>query len=181
MEDLRNQGAELKQMGKNSDLQRTATISLRCSTIDEEEIKHTYQEQNHYLELAMRFVKSIADEVHISISKLLSICKSCNMSISNCSVVIRHYLISLKLGQGENLPVFRMVSLWLENTSHEMINKLVSSCLDSIQTFKFVILLPQLAARVGDNMKDTFIRTLQKLLSKFSSFFFVFFFLLRLV
>ena len=79
----------------------------------------------------------------------------------------RHYLISLRLGEGENLPVFRMVSLWLENASNDIVNKLVNSNLDSIQTFKFVILLPQLAARIGDNMKDIFNKTLYKLLCKF--------------
>lgn len=77
----------------------------------------------------------------------------------------------MKLGHGDNLPVFRMVSLWLENASHDAVNRLVNSCLEDIQTYKFIVLLPQLAARIGDNLEDTFTKAIFKLLCKLNVFF----------
>lgn len=74
----------------------------------------------------------------------------------------------MKLGHGDNLPVFRMVSLWLENACHDAVNNLVSSSLEEIQTYKFIVLLPQLAARIGDNLEDVFTKAIVKLLSKLS-------------
>lgn len=80
------------------------------------------------------------------------------------ALAMRHYLKSMKLGHGENLPVFRMVSLWLENAGHDAVNNLVSSSLEEIQTYKFIVLLPQLAARIGNDMKDKFTKTIFTLL-----------------
>lgn len=75
----------------------------------------------------------------------------------------------MKLGTGANVPVFRMVSLWLENACDEQVNKLVTANLSDISSYKFVQLLPQLAARLGDNMSDPFCKAIYKILGKLSA------------
>lgn len=83
-------------------------------------------------------------------------------------LAMRHYLVSIKLGDGKgaSLPLFRMVSLWLENSSDAAVNHQVMSSLDSIQSYKFVVLLPQLAAHIGNNKIPSFTKALHKLLTR---------------
>lgn len=84
-------------------------------------------------------------------------------------LAMRHYLSSMKLGEGTNIPVFRMVSLWLENSNKTEVNQFVKSELDIIQTYKFVELLPQIAARLGSTQDTTevvFSKAIYKLLMR---------------
>ncbi|XP_034246355.1 serine-protein kinase ATM isoform X2 [Thrips palmi] len=133
MEKLTGEANQINQQAKEGteEQQRAVRLTIMCSKLDREEIKNTYDEQNQFIELALR-----------------------------------HYLKSMNLGHGDNLPVFRLVSLWLENADHDAVNNLVSSSLEEIQTYKFIVLLPQLAARIGDNLKDTLSKAIFKLLTR---------------
>jgi hypothetical protein len=80
----------------------------------------------------------------------------------------RYYLLSLKHGVQHSLQVFRLTSLWLENTTHEDVCKVLEQHLHHIPSYKFLPVLPQLAPRISNNMSDPFVRRLNELLGKYS-------------
>jgi ataxia telangiectasia mutated family protein len=66
------------------------------------------------------------------------------------------------------LQVFRLTSLWLENTANEEVHEVLKQHLHRIPSYKFLSVLPQLAPRISNNMSDPFASELNALLRKFS-------------
>lgn len=65
---------------------------------------------------------------------------------------IKYYLYCLELGsnkQQDNYSIFRLVSLWTQNSSNYNANKTVEEKIFKISTYKFYILIHQLAARMS--------------------------------
>ena len=80
----------------------------------------------------------------------------------------RYYLLSLKHGVQHSLQVFRLTSLWLENTTHKEVCEVLEQHLDHIPSYKFLPVLPQLAPRISKSMSDPFAVKLNALLGKYS-------------
>lgn len=80
----------------------------------------------------------------------------------------RYYLLSLKHGVQHSLQVFRLTSLWLENTTHEEVCEVLEQHLHHIPSYKFLPVLPQLAPRISNSMSDPFATKLNPLLGKYS-------------
>lgn len=80
----------------------------------------------------------------------------------------RYYLLSLKHGVQHSLQVFRLTSLWLENTTHKEVCEVLEQHLHHIPSYKFLPVLPQLAPRISNSMSDPFARKLNALLGKYS-------------
>lgn len=65
---------------------------------------------------------------------------------------IKNYLYCLELGsnqQTDNFCIFRLVSLWTQNSSNLNANKTIEEKIFNIPTYKFLILIHQLAARMS--------------------------------
>ncbi|CAF0940395.1 unnamed protein product, partial [Brachionus calyciflorus] len=74
-----------------------------------------------------------------------------NKEIYLCKA-IKYYLYCLELGSNQkqdSYSVFRIVSLWTQNSSNLNVNKTVAEKLMKISTYKFLILIHQLAARMS--------------------------------
>lgn len=61
----------------------------------------------------------------------------------------RYYLRTLEQSKDHDFLIFRVVSLWLDNTRHENFNKILSKYLPKIASYKFVPLIPQLAPHMN--------------------------------
>lgn len=71
------------------------------------------------------------------------------------SQALRYYLKTLQCSEEHNLLIFRLVALWLDNMFDEDVSKLLNE-LDTVPSFKFVPLVPQLAAHVSNDIKKGF-------------------------
>ncbi|KAK0178060.1 hypothetical protein PV328_002041 [Microctonus aethiopoides] len=63
-------------------------------------------------------------------------------------LAVQNYLMTLQTGDNHNFLIFRLVSLWLNNTDNNDLNKLFVVHLNNIPTFKFIPLMPQLAPHI---------------------------------
>ncbi|KDR18216.1 Serine-protein kinase ATM [Zootermopsis nevadensis] len=79
---------------------------------------------------------------------------------------LKYYLLSLEHGVQHSLQVFRLTSLWLENTTHEEVCKVLRQHLHRIPSYKFLPVLPQLAPRISNSMSDPFVSELSALLQR---------------
>ncbi|CAH0387846.1 unnamed protein product [Bemisia tabaci] len=76
------------------------------------------------------------------------------------------YIRSLADGDSEDMRVFRVVGLWLENTTSKDLMDFLVKALKSIPTYKFIPVLPQLIARLTDKLDSIFAQTLFTLIEK---------------
>jgi len=83
-------------------------------------------------------------------------------------LAFRYYLLSLKHGVQHSLQVFRLTSLWLENTTHKEVCEVLEQHLHHIPSYKFLPVLPQLVPRISNSMSDPFAMKLNALLGKYS-------------
>lgn len=118
-----------------------------------------------------------ADEKHVQISDILtSVSKMQSFGVESGSVVemkqlaidayerkthrqerkyyllmaMQYYIQSLAEGNFNDIKIFRVVSLWLENTDDtDMLNMLMKNIM-SVPSYKFVKVLPQLVARISN-------------------------------
>ncbi|XP_026322463.1 serine-protein kinase ATM isoform X2 [Hyposmocoma kahamanoa] len=83
-------------------------------------------------------------------------------------LAMRYYLISLKLSECNNLSVFRVISLWLDNTDLEFVDSEdgnFEDLLHSIPSRKYITVLPQLAPRLT-NETTLFANNLKKIIKR---------------
>ncbi|KAI5641469.1 telomere-length maintenance and DNA damage repair domain-containing protein [Phthorimaea operculella] len=82
-------------------------------------------------------------------------------------LAMRYYLLSLKQSEGNDLSVFRVISLWLDNPGVRLQDGDADfeQLLHSIPSWKFISVLPQLAPRLT-NDTCLFADNLRKLLSE---------------
>ncbi|XP_011154175.2 serine-protein kinase ATM [Harpegnathos saltator] len=71
------------------------------------------------------------------------------------SQALKYYLRTLQRSEEHNLLIFRLVSLWLDNMFDEEVNEFLNE-LDTVPSFKFVPLVPQLAAHISNDLKSGF-------------------------
>ncbi|XP_031830612.1 serine/threonine-protein kinase tefu isoform X2 [Nomia melanderi] len=71
------------------------------------------------------------------------------------SLALQYYLLVLQQSEDYNLLIFRVVALWLDNIKQKEVNDLLNANLNKISSFKFIPLIPQLAAHIND-VFDTF-------------------------
>lgn len=78
----------------------------------------------------------------------------------------RYYTASLALGDCNNLRIFRVVSLWLNNSTDAELQTELDKSLDRIPSYKFLPVLPQLIARISDSVDDPFTKSLHNLIER---------------
>ncbi|XP_046739148.1 serine-protein kinase ATM isoform X2 [Diprion similis] len=80
-------------------------------------------------------------------------------------LALKYYILTLQQGEDHNLLVFRLVSLWLDNTHHKESSDLLQAYLNKLQSYKFVLLVPQLAPHMT-NSGDAFSNQIYDLLRR---------------
>ncbi|XP_063244550.1 serine-protein kinase ATM [Bacillus rossius redtenbacheri] len=78
----------------------------------------------------------------------------------------KHYCLSLEYGDKYNLLVFRIASLWLQNSENAEVVSTLSKRLPHIPSYKFLLLLPQLAARLSDDINNPFVSSVHSVLER---------------
>lgn len=66
----------------------------------------------------------------------------------------RYYLIALQHSENYNLLIFRIIALWLDNIHQKEVNDLLQENLNRLPSFKFIPLVPQLAAHMNDEFNE---------------------------
>ncbi|XP_070172770.1 serine-protein kinase ATM [Polyergus mexicanus] len=66
---------------------------------------------------------------------------------------LKYYLKTLHSSEEHNLLIFRLVALWLDNMLDNEVNEVLLDELDNVPSFKFVPLVPQLAAHISNDLK----------------------------
>lgn len=64
------------------------------------------------------------------------------------------YLRTLQSSEEHNMLIFRLVALWLDNMLDEEVNEKLLDELDIVPSFKFLPLVPQLAAHISNDLKQ---------------------------
>ncbi|OXU25092.1 hypothetical protein TSAR_000011 [Trichomalopsis sarcophagae] len=67
------------------------------------------------------------------------------------AIAVENYLSTLQDSDEHDFLVFRLVSLWLDNTHDAQVNKRLENKLALIPSYKFIPLIPQLAPHMNDN------------------------------
>jgi len=67
---------------------------------------------------------------------------------------LKYYLKTLRSSEEHNLLIFRLVALWLDNMCDDEVNEELLDELDIIPSFKFVPLVPQLAAHISNDFNQ---------------------------
>ncbi|XP_011642127.1 serine-protein kinase ATM isoform X1 [Pogonomyrmex barbatus] len=67
---------------------------------------------------------------------------------------LKYYVRTLRGSEEHNLLIFRLIALWLDNMYEDEVNEEMLHELDTIPSFKFVPLVPQLAAHVSNDIKQ---------------------------
>ncbi|XP_076381605.1 serine/threonine-protein kinase tefu isoform X2 [Megalopta genalis] len=71
------------------------------------------------------------------------------------TLALQYYLLVLQESEDYNLLIFRVVALWLDNIKQKDVNSLLNENLNKIPSFKFIPLIPQLAAHIN-NVSNAF-------------------------
>ncbi|KAG7199579.1 hypothetical protein KM043_014186 [Ampulex compressa] len=80
-------------------------------------------------------------------------------------LALKYYLMTLQGSEDYNLLIFRLIALWLDNMYHEEVNALLQNSLDNIPSYKFIPLIPQLAAHMSHN-PDEFSGKIYKIMER---------------
>ncbi|XP_042907102.1 serine-protein kinase ATM isoform X1 [Parasteatoda tepidariorum] len=75
-----------------------------------------------------------------------------------------HYLKCLKGSEKHDLWIFRLISLWFQNIESDYINQIIKQNIYNLETYKFLPLMYQLAARMGTQSSGIFQNTLTQLI-----------------
>ncbi|EZA54785.1 Serine-protein kinase ATM [Ooceraea biroi] len=67
---------------------------------------------------------------------------------------VLYYLKTLQCSEEHNMLIFRLVALWLDNMLDEEVNELLLKELNTVPSFKFIPLVPQLAAHISNDLKQ---------------------------
>ncbi|CAL1273891.1 unnamed protein product [Larinioides sclopetarius] len=77
---------------------------------------------------------------------------------------INNYLQCLRGSDTHDLWIFRLISLWFQNIDDDETNKIIKDKVSGLQTYKFLPLMYQLAARMGTQASNIFSHTLLMLM-----------------
>ncbi|XP_072119204.1 serine-protein kinase ATM isoform X1 [Mobula birostris] len=83
---------------------------------------------------------------------------------------VENYVNCLQSGEEHDMRIFRLCSLWLENSGVPEVNEMMKKGVEKIPSYKFLPLMYQLAARMGTKMAggQRFHEVLNKLIEKTS-------------
>nr|XP_021385049.1 serine-protein kinase ATM isoform X1 [Lonchura striata domestica]XP_021385050.1 serine-protein kinase ATM isoform X1 [Lonchura striata domestica] len=83
---------------------------------------------------------------------------------------VENYISCLLSGEEHDMWIFRLCSLWLENSGVDRVNEMMKKNAQKIPSYKFLPLMYQLAARMGTKMMDSlgFHEVLNNLMSQIS-------------
>lgn len=95
--------------------------------------------------------------------RILFLCR-CLSTFTSVYISFRYYTESLACGDCNNLRVFRVASLWLNNCTDAELQIALQTSLDRIPSHKFLPVLPQLIVRISDAVDDPFTKILHKLI-----------------
>lgn len=82
--------------------------------------------------------------------------------------IFRYYLLSLYHSDNNNITIFRIMSLFLENRNNSEIYGTIKEFLPKIPTYKYIIMLPQLVPHLTDVNPDHFSQEICRILEKCS-------------
>jgi len=71
----------------------------------------------------------------------------------------------MTLDDESKLPIYRTVSLWLENKENNEINDIVDKEFIRNPSYKFILVLPQLVAHLSSANKYSFHKSLETIIS----------------
>lgn len=71
----------------------------------------------------------------------------------------------MELNDESELPIYRVISLWLENKENNEINAIIEKEFKNNSSYKFITILPQLVAHLNNTYEHEFQKTLEKLIS----------------
>lgn len=77
----------------------------------------------------------------------------------------RNYLELMLLDDESELPIYRVISLWLENKENNEINSIVHQQFEKNPSYKFIMILPQLVAHLSYTYDHDFHKSLENLIS----------------
>lgn len=81
---------------------------------------------------------------------------------------LKNYLCCLRDSNTHDLRVFRVISLWFDNYQEAAINTIMKTELSKLQTYKFLPLMYQLAARMGNEDCKEFAAIVTELIQRMS-------------
>jgi len=71
----------------------------------------------------------------------------------------------MTLDDESKLPIYRIVSLWLENKENNEINDIVDREFKKNPSYKFILVLPQLVAHLSSTHEHSFHKSLETIIS----------------
>lgn len=150
MEKAKKAAQEIKNQKKlTHDEMKAAAIQSRQSSIDEIEISNAKQESNQFLTLALKFVEMWM-----------------HFFVKNNILLFRYYVLNLYHSDNNDIRIFRIISLFIENRNNSSISELIKEYLPKIPTHKYIMMLPQLVPHITDTNSDSFSQEITNILEK---------------
>ncbi|XP_026809071.1 serine-protein kinase ATM isoform X1 [Rhopalosiphum maidis] len=81
-------------------------------------------------------------------------------------LTLQNYLQLMTLDDESKLPIYRIVSLWLENKENNEINDIVDKEFIRNPSYKFILVLPQLVAHLSSENKYSFHKSLETIINR---------------
>ncbi|VVC40821.1 Hypothetical protein CINCED_3A017263 [Cinara cedri] len=85
---------------------------------------------------------------------------------SYLKIALQNYLQLMKLDDESELPIYRIISLWLENKENNEINTMVDKELKNNSSYKFITVLPQLVPHLSVSYEHNFHKSLENLINR---------------
>ncbi|XP_029344827.1 serine-protein kinase ATM [Acyrthosiphon pisum] len=79
-------------------------------------------------------------------------------------LTLQNYLQLMTLDDESKLPIYRIVSLWLENKENDEINDIVDQEFKKNPSYKFILVLPQLVAHLSSTYEYSFHKSLESII-----------------
>ena len=109
----------------------------------------------------MQMLKSQSEEDAVSLDSLI------NDKQQFLSKAVQNYILCLKTGNEHDLRIFRLCALWFDNSDQREMNRTVENGFRQLQSYKFLPLMYQLAARMSAAVPtSSFQTTLQELICR---------------
>uniref|UniRef100_A0A2H8TWI9 non-specific serine/threonine protein kinase n=2 Tax=Melanaphis sacchari TaxID=742174 RepID=A0A2H8TWI9_9HEMI len=81
-------------------------------------------------------------------------------------LTLQNYLQLMTLDDESKLPIYRIISLWLENKENNEINDIVDQEFEKNPSYKFILVLPQLVAHLSFTHKYSFHKSLETIINR---------------
>lgn len=81
-------------------------------------------------------------------------------------LTLQNYLQLMALDDESKLPIYRIISLWLENKENNEINDIVDQEFKKNPSYKFILVLPQLVAHLSSTYEYAFHKSLETIINR---------------